>query len=162
MNTSEYKEVLERIAQYAIELQCLGKRIDINDVSQPGRLREIMIAKALGHKIHGAKHGHDAESFPEDKIPRKYEYLTCKEGGSFHIDRVDSSNLESRIMKSDWLFCAIFDSDSPIILKEVYIVAPQRFLEECLRKVKNSKPSSRHVSVPLSWVKNNHEVYMTY
>ncbi len=162
MNSTKYKEILERMSQYTIELQCLGNMIDIKDVSQPGRLREMMIAKKLGHKIHGAKHGHDAESFPEDKIFRKYEYLTCKEGGSFHIDRVDSSNLESRVMKSDWLFCAVFDSNSPIILKEIYIVSPQKFLDECLERVKNSKPSSRHVAVPLSWVKNNNEAHMTY
>ena len=49
------------------------------DLLTPGFIKEWMVSEILDHKCHKTKHGADAYSKDGKE---KYEYLSCKEGGS--------------------------------------------------------------------------------
>jgi len=73
------------------------------DLLTPGFIKEWMISEILGHDCHKTKHGADAYSKDGKE---KYEYLSCKEGGSFQLDRIHKDNLH-RIERNNAIFFAL-------------------------------------------------------
>ena len=122
------------------------------DLLTPGFIKEWIVSEILGHDCHKTKHGADAYSKDGKE---QYEYLTCKEGGSFQLDRIHKDNLH-RITRNNKIFFAMFDSENGLECKKIWSCEPNIFLEEVKVKIsKSRKESSKHVSFTDSWVKKN-------
>ena len=122
------------------------------DLLTPGFIKEWMVSEILGHDCHKTKHGADAYS--KDGL-EKYEYLSCKEGGSFQLDRIHEDNLH-RVERNDKMFFATFDKEDGITCKEIWSATTETFLAEVKEKISSSrKESSKHISVSQKWVTEN-------
>lgn len=143
----EYSQVLDTIIQHLKYSQELAKRLGLNNLSQPGVVKEIIMANALGHKVQTSKHLHDAESFTDSE--ERYEYLTCLDGGSFQLDRVSEENLEMIETRNKYVYCGIFNKAEPLHLEQIYELDPSRLYKFMLDKYSASSSTSRHVNVRL-------------
>lgn len=121
------------------------------DLLTPGFLKEWLVSEKLGHDCHKEKHGPDAYSKDGKE---KYEYLSCKEGGTFQLDRIDDSNLH-RIERNDKFFFNLFDKNEGLICKKVWEVDTHIVLDEAKRKIKKMSASSKHIGFGINWVKKN-------
>lgn len=124
------------------------------DVLTPGFLKEWIISEILGHRCHKTKHGPDATSLEGDK---KYEYLSCKQGGSFQLDRIHKDNLH-RIERNDEFFFASFNKESGLVCEKIWKCETSVVLEEAKIKIGNMSKSSNHISFSEKWVKDNCEI----
>ena len=124
------------------------------DLLTPGFIKEWMISEILGHKCHTTKHGADAYS---QCGKEQYEYLSCKEGGGFQLDRIHDGNL-IRITRNSAFFFAEFDVKSGLICQRIWKGSTQVFLNEALRKLEKMSASSNHLTFPVKWVKHNCEL----
>lgn len=124
------------------------------DLLTPGFIKEWMVSEILGHECHKTKHGADAYSKDGKE---KYEYLSCKEGGSFQLDRIHEDNLH-RVERNDAFFFALFDKDDGLSCNGIWKCTTDKVLEIVKSKIESSKKeSSKHVSISLSWVEQNSE-----
>jgi hypothetical protein len=124
------------------------------DVLTPGFLKEWVISEILGHRCHKTKHGPDATSLNNDE---KYEYLSCKEGGSFQLDRIHKNNLH-RITRNDKFFFASFNKSSGLECVKIWKCDMDVVLTEAKIKINSMSESSKHISFSETWVKNNCEI----
>jgi hypothetical protein len=124
------------------------------DLLTPGFIKEWKVSEILGHECHKTKHGADAYS--KDR-KEKYEYLSCKEGGTFQLDRIHEDNLH-RVERNDAIFFALFDKQNGLECKGIWKCDTPTFLAEVKNKIASArKESSKHVSFPIKWVKENSE-----
>ena len=123
------------------------------DLLTPGFVKEWMASEILGHDCHKTKHGADAYSLDGKE---KYEYLTCKEGGSFQLDRIHKDNLH-RIERNDAFFFALFDKDNGLECKTIWKCDTPTFLAEAKVKIESMSQSSNHISFGKKWVEKNCE-----
>jgi hypothetical protein len=124
------------------------------DLLTPGFIKEWMVAEILDHNCHKTKHGADAYSKDGTE---KYEYLSCKEGGTFQLDRIHEDNLH-RVERNDAFFFALFDKRDGLSCKNIWKCTTDKVLEIVKNKIESSKKkSSKHVSISLSWVEKNSE-----
>jgi hypothetical protein len=124
------------------------------DLLTPGFIKEWMVAEILDHNCHKTKHGADAYSKDGTE---KYEYLSCKEGGTFQLDRIHEDNLH-RVERNDAFFFALFDKRDGLSCKNIWKCTTDKVLEIVKNKIESSKKkSSKHVSISLSWVEQNSE-----
>ena len=121
------------------------------DLLTPGFIKEWMISEILGHKCHTTKHGADAYS---QCGKEQYEYLSCKEGGGFQLDRIHDGNL-IRITRNSAFFFAEFDIKSGLTCQRIWKGSTVVFLNEALRKFERMSTSSNHLTFPIKWVKDN-------
>src|SRR3989344_4866422 len=92
--------------------QKVATNIGINNILQPGIIKELIIAEILGHTIIPQKDLPDAR----DKKNNYYEYLSSinrknvktNKGSSFQIDRVTKNNLK-RITRNAAFYFAFFE-----------------------------------------------------
>lgn len=138
-----YFSILKKIIELLKKAQKLAKRIGINNISQPGIVKEIMMAEILGHKLNPVKKQHDAEDPNNSSI--KHEYLSCLEGKSFQFDRVDEENLQDKVLRNKYVFCAVFDKDDLLEVLRIYRLKPKKLYPILLEKYENSSYTSRHV-----------------
>jgi len=122
------------------------------DLLTPGFLKEVIIGGHLGHYVHRTKHGPDAYSSEEKN--ECYEYLSCKNGGSFQIDRIDETNLY-RISRNDAFFFALFSRENTLKVEKIYRVETADVLEEAKRKISKMKSSSKHLGFGMKWTRQN-------
>ena len=122
------------------------------DLLTPGFIKEVIIGSKLNHYVHRTKHGPDAYSDSTESVP--FEYLTCKKGGSFQLDRIHEGNLH-RIERNDMFYFGSFNKEDGISLEEVYEVETDKVLTEAKDKISRMSESSKHIGFGLSWVKNN-------
>ena len=73
-------EILRKIVALIRQAQELARGIGIPNLLQPGLVKEMMIADMLGHRLITSKR--DADACDPNDPTVKYEYLSCKEGGS--------------------------------------------------------------------------------
>lgn len=124
------------------------------DLLTPGFIKEWMTSEILGHQCHKTKHGADAYSKDGSE---KYEYLSCKEGGSFQLDRIHDENLH-RVERNDAFYFALFDKEDGLTCKGIWKGDTNRVLEIIRQKIASArKESSKHVSITLKWVEKNCE-----
>jgi hypothetical protein len=143
------KKMVELLYELNEEKNRLGYE---QDLLTPGFLKEIIVGGHLGHYVHRTKHGPDA--YLDESKSECYEYLSCKEGGSFQIDRIDNTNLY-RIDRNDAFFFALFSKENPLNAKEIYEVPTLIVLNEAKRKIAKMSSSSKHISFGLKWVKEH-------
>lgn len=122
------------------------------DLLTPGFLKEWLVSEILGHECHKTKHGPDAYSKDDEKRP--FEYLSCKKGGSFQLDRIDDTNLH-RIERNDKFFFNQFDKKSGLKCLNVWEVETDKVLKEATRKIKKMSKTSKHIGFTETWVKQN-------
>ena len=122
------------------------------DLLTPGFLKEVIIGSHLGHYVHRTKHGPDA--YDGEEKNECYEYLSCKSGGSFQIDRIDETNLY-RISRNDAFFFALFSRENPLKVEQIFRVETQDVLSEAKRKISKMKSSSKHLGFGMKWTREN-------
>ena len=148
-NQSQVKQIIKLITK-ASEI---GNSLGYPNILQVGFIKELIIADKLGHKVHKTKH--DADATLNNK---KYEYLTCFEGGSFQIDRLFKSpdykkeKSLTRITRNDLFYCVVFSKDRPLEIVSIYEVPTNVILSEVLRQLDVSSNEIAHVSVPIKFV----------
>lgn len=124
------------------------------DLLTPGFIKEWKISEILNHNCHKTKHGPDAYSLDGKE---SYEYLTCKDGGSFQLDRIHKDNLH-RIERNDTFFFALFDKDNGLECNMIWKCNTDIFLKEAKVKIETMSESSKHISFSKSWVSENCEL----
>ena len=145
-------ERMERFFELVTEINELKNEMGFTqDLLTPGFIKEVMTGYKLGHYVHRTKHGPDA--YNDESETEKYEYLSCKKGGTFQWDRIDDTNLH-RIDRNDKIYFISFNKDG-ITIEEIYVIDTPIVLAEAKVKIKNMSPTSKHIGFSLTWVKNN-------
>ena len=124
------------------------------DLLTPGFIKEWLLSGILGHECHKTKHGADAYSKDGKE---KYEYLSCKEGGSFQLDRIHHGNLH-RITRNDLFFFAQFDKKNGLECKKIWKGQTQTVLDAAMKKIDSMSESSKHIGFSTKWVEDNCEM----
>lgn len=148
--------IKHQIIELVLKAARLAKGIGIEDILQPGLIKEMIIANILGHELITSKHDSDAHA--PGNPNEKYEYLTCKEKGSFQFDRIFKNPREkrekslNRIIRNTKIYFAIFYKENPLKCKIIYEINSQDVLEEAERKLDNSKNEISHVGFSIKWI----------
>ncbi len=157
-------EIIRRIIELVVKAQELARSIGIGNLLQPGLVKELIIADVLGHKVISSKRDADACDPSDSSI--KYEYLSCKEGGSGQLDRMYKEPPDKRAeslarnIRNRKVYFEIFYKDNQIKLKSIYELDPTDVLEETNRQLDRSKNAISHVSFPILWaIENGKLVY---
>ena len=149
----------QKILQLVTAAVSLAKSAGINNLLQPGLIKEMIIANALGHELITSKRGADAHA-PDDP-ETVYEYLSCKEGGSGQMDRMFSRPADkkaeslSRISRNNMIYLAIFHANNQIELKTIYAIEPDVLLKETEKQLTVSKNAISHIGISENWAKRN-------
>lgn len=152
-------DTLSALLDHVQQAQELARKLGINNILQPGLLKELVIASQLGHQVISTKH--DADACDPDDPSRLYEYLSCAQGGSFQMDRVFSRPLDKRerslerIRRNAKVYCAVFDPKSPLTLLELYELDPEVVEAEAVRQLDRSSNDISHLSFSLRWAKES-------
>ncbi len=153
------KDIIHRIIDLVFKAQDLARSIGISNLLQPGLVKEMIIADILGHTLISSKRDVDACS-PHDPSIR-YEYLSCKEGGSGQFDRMFKEPPEkraqslARITRNNKVYFAVFYKSNQIKLKAIYELEPTVVLEEAKRQLDRSQNVISHVGFSIKWA-NQH------
>jgi hypothetical protein len=151
--------ILEQIVANARENQRLAKSIGINNISQPGLIKEIIMSLLLNHKIIPTKHNSDACDLKDPSI--KYEYLSFIEGGSGQFDRMfkipeyKRERSLSRISRNNKVYLGVFYEESPLTVKTIYETEPSTMMIEAERQLDKSENDIAHLSFKEEWAKKN-------
>jgi hypothetical protein len=121
------------------------------DLLTPGFIKEWMVSKILGHACHTTKHGPDATSLDGTE---HYEYLSCKEGGSFQLDRIHEDNLH-RIERNNAFYFASFNKENGLNCRKIWMGETPVVLAEAREKIGRMSESSKHIGFSEEWVRNN-------
>ncbi len=122
----------------------------------------MIIADHLGHQLIYTKR--DANACSYDNSDEKYEYLSCKEGGSGQLDRMFKTPPDkrteslSRITRNSKIYFAVFYGDNQSKCKIIYELEPDVVLAETNRKLDRSSNSISHVGFSTRWARNNGKV----
>lgn len=121
------------------------------DLLTPGFLKEWQISELLNHICHKTKHGADATN---QEGTENYEYLSCKDGGSFQLDRIHKDNLH-RIERNTKFFFALYDKENGLKCSKIWSIDATVVLEEAKVKIAKMKESSNHIGFSQSWVEEH-------
>lgn len=156
------QDVYHQIIDLVIKASRLAQSIGINNLFQPGLIKEMIIADHLGHQVIHSKQDADACSY--DNPDEKYEYLSCKEGGSGQLDRMfsrpDDKRAEflSRITRNSKVYFAVFYADNQSKCKVIYELDPDVVLAETNRQLDRSRNAISHVGFSIRWARDNGKV----
>lgn len=122
----------------------------------------MIIADILGHELIPTKRDADARdpNHPEEK----YEYLSCKEGGSGQLDRMFKEPAEkrresiARITRNQKVYFAVFYSENQMKPKVIYELDPATVVEETNRQLDRSRNAISHVGFSEQWAEENGRV----
>ena len=109
------------------------------------------MSELLGHICHKTKHGADATN---QEGTENYEYLSCKDGGSFQLDRIHEGNLH-RIERNTKFFFALYDKENGLKCSKIWEVDATVVLAEAKVKIAKMKDSSNHIGFSKEWVEAN-------
>ena len=149
------RQTAKLIVNQARKLHDTGIRCGVENILQPGLVKEIIIASVLDHDIITNKRLPDACSRHDNS--KFYEYLTCEEGGTWQIDRMFralSKRAKSlqRISRNEKLYLALFKKNS-LELVTIFEVECQPALDEANRQLDASTNDISHVSFNMKWAK---------
>lgn len=156
------KRIYKKIIELSLKASRLARKIGIDNLFQPGLVKEMIIADQSGHEIISMKKGADAHAQGNPKT--LYEYLSCKEGGAGQLDRMFKEPPEkrerslSRVTRNDAIYMVIFYKNEELKIKTIYEVAPQVMLKEVERQLDRSSNPISHVSFPEKWAEQNGSV----
>ena len=154
--------VYRRIIELVREASDLARSAGIANLLQPGLVKEMIIADILGHELIHSKR--DADAHAPGNPDEKYEYLSCKEGGSGQLDRMfkepPDKRQESlaRITRNSKVYYAVFYANNQIRCKIIYELEPDVVLEEAERQLDRSRNAISHVGFGIRWVRRHGDV----
>ncbi len=158
MASGTYRRIIDLVLKAGI----LARSVGINNLLQPGLIKEMIIADILGHVLIHSKRDADAHAYSDPN--EKYEYLSCKEGGSGQIDRMfkepASKRAESlvRITRNAKLYLAVFYANNQTRCKTIYELDPRVAVVEAERQLNRSSNTISHVGFSISWARENGRV----
>lgn len=158
------REIYRKIIDLVRRAAELARSIGINNLLQPGLVKEMIIAEILGHELLYSKR--DADAYTPGNPAEKYEYLTCKEGGTGQLDRMFKEPIEkrdeslNRIRRNRKVYFAVFYEENQTKCKVIYEVEPRVVVEETERQLNRSRNQISHVGFSEEWAsRNGHLVY---
>ena len=155
-------DIYRKIIELVLEAAKIARTVGIQNILQPGLVKEMIIADHLGHQLITTKRDADA-CFPSDPSIL-YEYLSCKEGGSGQFDRMFKEPFDkrqeslNRITRNTKIFFAVFYADEQTRAKVIYELEPDVVVQETERQLDASRNAISHVGFTESWVKRNGRV----
>lgn len=155
MATDTYRRIIDLV----LEADSLARSIGIDNLLQPGLVKEMIIADILGHKLIHSKRDADAKDPKNPGIV--YEYLCCKEGGTGQLDRMFKTPIDkrkeslNRIFRNNKIYLAIFYKSNQTKAKVIYELEPETVAEETERKLDRSSNNISHVGFNETWAKSN-------
>ena len=156
---------IRQIINYVRKAQEIAAEHGFKNLLQPGLVKELVVADILGHEVHKTKHEPDA--FDPAHPERKFEYLSCFEGGTFQLDRMFKSPADKRakslerITRNTAIYCAVFDEESPLDVLAIYEVAVDAVLREAWRQLDASRNEISHVGFTIKWTQQNGKLVYT-
>jgi hypothetical protein len=150
---------IRQIIAYVRQAQEIATQHGFKNLLQPGLVKELVVADILGHEVHRTKHEPDA--FDPTNPSRKFEYLSCFEGGTFQLDRMFKSPAEKRakslerITRNAAIFCALFDEESPLDVLAINEIQVDAMLREAERQLDASRNAISHVGFTIRWAQAN-------
>ena len=158
------REVYSRIIKLIRKASDLARTVGIPNLLQPGLVKEMIIADILSHELIHSKR--DADAHAIGNPDEKYEYLSCKEGGSGQLDRMfrdpPEKRVESlfRITRNAKIYLAVFYANDQTRCKIIYELDPQVVLSEANRQLDRSRNQIAHLGFSIRWaMKNGIAVY---
>lgn len=151
--------VHRRIIQLVLRASELAQSVGISNLLQPGLVKEMIIADILGHTLIQSKR--DADAHAAGDPDEKYEYLSCKEGGSGQLDRIfkepPDKRAESltRITRNAKIYFAVFYAANQTRCKVIYELEPDTVLAEAERQLDRSRNAISHVGFSINWAGRN-------
>jgi hypothetical protein len=156
---------ISQIIHFIRKAQELAAQHGFKNLLQPGLVKELVVADILGHELHKTKHEPDA--FDPADPERKFEYLSCFDGGTFQLVRMFSSPLYkrkkslARIARNTAIYCAVFDKESPLDVLVIYEVPVDAMMREAGRQLDASRNEISHIGVTIKWAQQNGKVVYT-
>jgi hypothetical protein len=152
-------ELFRKIIELVVKAAELARSVGIPNLLQPGLIKEMIIADTLGHELIPTKRGADAHDPTDPNI--KFEYLSCKEGGSGQFDRMFKEPPEKRaeslrrITRNRRIYFAVFYKENQIKLKVIYELDPSVVVKETQRQLDRSHNAISHVGFSEAWARDN-------
>ena len=112
------REIYRKIIELVLKAAEMARSIGINNLLQPGLVKEMIIAEILGHELIHSKR--DADAHAPGAPNELYEYLSCKEGGTGQFDRMFKEPPDkraeslSRITRKRKVYFAVFYHYCPV------------------------------------------------
>ena len=156
------REIYRKIIALVVKASDLAQTIGIANLLQPGLAKEMIIADILCHELIHSKRDADAHA-PGDPT-RKYEYLSCKEGGSGQLDRMFKTPPDkreeslTRITRNSKFYYAVFYADNQTKCKIIYELDPETVLAEAERKLDRSSNEISHIGFGIRWTRENGKI----
>jgi hypothetical protein len=156
------REAYRKIIALVLKAAELARSIGISNLLQPGLVKEMIIADILGHELIHSKR--DADAHAPNNPAEKYEYLSCKEGGSGQLDRMfkepaaKRADSLSRITRNRKVYFAVFYEANQMKCKVIYEIEPQVVIEETERQLDRSRNAISHVGFSEDWASHNGRV----
>jgi hypothetical protein len=135
----------------------LARSVGIHNILQPGLVKEMIIAEHLGHELIHTKR--EADAHAPNNPEEKYEYLSCKEGGSGQLDRMFKApaykRAESlrRISRNTRIYFAVFYESNQTKCKVIYELEPDIVVDETERQLDRSRNQISHVGFTEAWAR---------
>jgi len=143
------RDIYRKIIELVLKAAQLARSVGINNLLQPGLIKEMIIADILGHELIHTKRNADAHA--PGNPSEKYEYLSCKEGGSGQLDRMFKAPPEkrkeslARISRNHRIYFAVFYEKEQTKCKVIYEIMPDVLLTEAERQLDRSSNDISHV-----------------
>ena len=156
------RRAYRRIIELILEASELARSVGISNLLQPGLAKEMIIADILGHELIHSKR--DADAHAPGNPDEKYEYLSCKEGGSGQLNRMFKEPPDKReeslirITRNSKIYYAVFYADNQTRCKVIYELEPEAVLEEAERQLVRSRNAISHVGFGIRWVRQHGKV----
>lgn len=156
------REIYRRIIKLVLKAAELARSIGISNLLQPGLVKEMIIADILGHELIHSKR--DADAHAPGNPNEKYEYLSCKKGGSGQLDRMFKEPAEKRaeslerVTRNAKVFFAVFYAANQTRCKVIYEIAPATVAAETERQLDRSRNAISHVGFSEEWARANGRV----
>jgi len=153
------REVYRKIIALVLKAAELARSIGISNLLQPGLVKEMIIADLLGHELIHSKR--DADAHAVGNAHEKYEYLSCKEGGTGQLDRMfkepPDKRAESlkRITRNRKVYFAVFYAANQTKCKVIYELTPDLVVQEAERQLDRSRNAISHVGFSEEWARRS-------
>lgn len=155
-------DIYRRIIKLVLQAAELARTVGIQNILQPGLVKEMIMADHLGHKVIITKR--DADACDPNDSTILYEYLSCKEGGTGQFDRMFKEPADkrqeslNRIWRNRKIFFAVFFEAEQTRAKIIYEIEPGVLVQETERQLDVSQNSISHVGFTEAWVRRNGKI----
>lgn len=156
------RHIFRQIVDLVVKAQELARSVGIENLLQPGLVKEMIIADLLGHTVITSKR--DADACDPNDSSIKYEYLSCIEGGSGQLDRMfkeppdKRTDSLARIARNKMIYFAVFYKADQLKVKAIYELSPDVVAAETERRLDRSRNAISHVGFSIDWAARNGKI----